>query len=132
MDELKDTSGDGLLNGSTYDCARPRGSDALPVPAPMPPPPPPPPPPLLPLPPADVENASWRCGVVCLFVCLFHSKSTIKQDVGCETRTLGDSTPDLPLRHAGPVVARCWPCFERGPGEDEVEGDLEAGEGRGG
>jgi len=48
------------------------------------------------------------------------------------TRTLGDSTPDLPLRHTGVVVARCWPCFERGPGEDEVDGDLEAGEGRGG
>ena len=57
MDEPKETSGDGLLNGSTYDCARLRGSDALPVPAPM-----------LPLPPADVEKASWRCGVVCLFV----------------------------------------------------------------
>lgn len=47
------------------------------------------------------------------------------------TRTLGDSTPDLPLRHTGVVVAvvRGWPCFERGAGEVEVDF---AGEGRGG
>ena len=46
------------------------------------------------------------------------------------TRTLGDSTPDLPLRHTGVVVVvRCWPCFERGAGEVEVDF---AGEGRGG
>ncbi len=45
------------------------------------------------------------------------------------TRTLGDSTPDLLLRHAG-VVVRCWACFERDTGEFEVGGDLEAGEGR--
>jgi len=45
------------------------------------------------------------------------------------TRTLGDSTPDLPLRHTGVVVVRGWPCFERGAGEVDVDF---AGEGRGG
>jgi hypothetical protein len=59
VDEAKETSGEvveGEGRWSVYDCARPRGSDALPAPATPP----------TPLPPAEeeVEKASWRCGVV--------------------------------------------------------------------
>jgi hypothetical protein len=54
VDEPKERSGEGLVNASLYDCARPRGSDALPGPVPT-------------LPgPAEVEKASWRWGVVCI------------------------------------------------------------------
>jgi hypothetical protein len=59
VEEPKERSGeageeDKWLNVRVYDCARPRGSDALPALAT----------PLTPTPAEEVEKASWRCGVV--------------------------------------------------------------------
>jgi hypothetical protein len=59
-----------LVNASLYDWARPRGSDALPAPA-LPPTPAPALTRLLLPAGVVVEKASWRCGVICIYLYLY-------------------------------------------------------------